>query len=149
MALADKHLPVRYLAALSCALVLGCFSARPADRSEPESVSEASAAVWSKPILALIRQHRERGTLYDGPRCPLYPSCAAYGEQAIERYGLVGFLLTIERLFFREFGNLEGRYRPASRLQSSDLRYQDPLSDALPWTSPPGPSLLTESRAPN
>jgi putative component of membrane protein insertase Oxa1/YidC/SpoIIIJ protein YidD len=36
----------------------------------------------------------------DGNRCPMYPTCSQYGEQALQRHGpFVGILLLVDRLF--------------------------------------------------
>lgn len=37
-------------------------------------------------------------TPIDGPRCRHRPTCSLYGLQAVRRHGLVGMLLTLDRL---------------------------------------------------
>lgn len=83
-----------------------------------------------KPVEFIIDQHTDEGTHYDGPRCPMYPSCSAYAKQAIQQKGFYGFLLAIDRLFFREFGNLRNRFFITPRHLSDTPRYYDPLSDS-------------------
>lgn len=80
----------------------------------------------------------------DGPRCPMYPSCATYGDQAVREYGLWGLLMLVDRLFYREFGELRGRYRLAPARISSTPRYLDPVEDAVPPYVLREPSLLQE-----
>jgi hypothetical protein len=62
----------------------------------------------------------------------MYPSCAAYAERAIDEGGLVGMLLFLDRLFYREFGDLSTRYFVAPGRLSRSPRFYDPLEDALP-----------------
>lgn len=97
----------------------------------------------SAPLDVVIEQHRETGTHIDGPRCPMYPSCAAYARHAVRDHGFVGLLMFIDRLFYREFGDLSTRYLVVPRRKSTAPRFYDPVSDSLP----PGehrPSLFTE-----
>ena len=75
----------------------------------------------------LVEYHRKTGTHFDGPRCPMYPSCAGYTHEALGKHGWHGFLLTLERLFFREGGDLSHRYPLAPRHFSETPRYLDPL----------------------
>ena len=36
----------------------------------------------------------------DGDRCPMFPTCSQYGEQAIRRHGsILGILMVVDRLF--------------------------------------------------
>ncbi len=36
----------------------------------------------------------------DGDRCPMYPTCSQYGQQALARHGaVVGLLMIVDRLF--------------------------------------------------
>ena len=88
-----------------------------------------------RPLQALIKHHREETTHIDGPRCPLYPSCAAYAQRAIEEYGYGGFLVFIDRMVYRESGRLYLKYfcTPKSIYPSGVLRYYDPLEASLPF----------------
>ena len=31
-------------------------------------------------------------------RCPYYPSCSAYGKEAVERYGVLGLFMALWRI---------------------------------------------------
>ncbi|MCB1139630.1 MAG: membrane protein insertion efficiency factor YidD, partial [Leptospiraceae bacterium] len=75
---------------------------------------------------ALVEYHRTKGTHLDGPRCPMYPSCASYAHRAIRSQGWYGLLLFVDRLFFREGGDLSNRYPVAPRRLSEAPRYYDP-----------------------
>jgi putative component of membrane protein insertase Oxa1/YidC/SpoIIIJ protein YidD len=37
-----------------------------------------------------------------GTGCPFYPSCSAFARQALDRWGVLGFVLIADRLFVRE-----------------------------------------------
>ena len=88
------------------------------------------------PIERIIDQHITEATHYDGPRCPMYPSCVAYGQKAIKNYGWLGFLLTVDRLVFRETGALHEKYSMIHFDDSRWPRYYDPLEDSLGETNP-------------
>lgn len=96
------------------------------------TVKPAPERFFMKPFHYIIRQHRELGTHIDGPRCPMYPSCGAYADRIIREDGFSGFLLFVDRLFYREFGRLSDRYMVAPRRLSKSPRYYDPVSDVLP-----------------
>ena len=126
-------------------------SSLPAGPESPGSEADARSAtqtdrgsLLAAPFLFLIRKHRQETTVMDGPRCPLYPTCSAYADKAISGYGLVGLIVFLDRLFYREFGDLSDRYLPVPRRFSRDLRYFDPVTDSVPWGDAPGPSLLRE-----
>lgn len=95
------------------------------------SAEEKQAPVGLGLLDALIEYHRTTGTQIDGPRCPMYPSCAGFAHRAIRQEGWKGFFLTLERLFFREGGDLSTRYPVAPRFLSEDPRYFDPVEASL------------------
>ncbi len=101
-----------------------------------------------RPLASFIEYHRKKGTHIDGPRCPMYPSCASYGQAAIRFYGVIGFWMLLDRLVYRETGELHKKYLPVSKKISKSLRYYDPLQDALPLFSPKAPSFLQENFSP-
>ncbi|MBK8396383.1 MAG: membrane protein insertion efficiency factor YidD [Leptospiraceae bacterium] len=84
-----------------------------------------------KPIDFLLEKHKSESTHYDGPRCPFYPSCAAYGKKAINKHPLLAPLLIIDRLFFREGGNFDEKYMKAPSRLSKDIRYFDPIEENI------------------
>jgi putative component of membrane protein insertase Oxa1/YidC/SpoIIIJ protein YidD len=112
-------------------------SSTPPERKEPDSLTAF------KPLLYIIRRHREEWSNYDGPRCLMYPSCSAYGETAIRKQGIFGLLLLMDRLFFRDSGTRDFYFITPKRL-SEDPRYYDPVDDDLPFHRP---SLLREDFA--
>tara|TARA_B100001778_G_scaffold325969_1_gene322065 strand:- start:470 stop:922 length:453 start_codon:yes stop_codon:yes gene_type:complete len=88
---------------------------------------ENSAPLGLGMVDSMVEYHKETGTHMDGPRCPMYPSCSAYAFHAIRSEGYYGFLIALERLFFREGGDLSDRYPLAPRSMSDAPRYLDPL----------------------
>ena len=66
----------------------------------------------------------------DGDRCPLYPSCSAYGAQAVRKHGFVlGIIMTTARLT-HERGEM--RISPKIRVHGS-YRFYDPLENNDFW----------------
>lgn len=109
-----------------CALLFSLLSTVTCSAAEERDVPLGLEAVD-----ALVDYHRRTGTHMDGPRCPMYPSCASYAHKAISHHGWHGFLIFIDRLFFREGGNLSSRYPLAPRHLSDAPRYLDPLEASL------------------
>ena len=99
--------------------------------------------VMVKPVLKLIRRHRSVDTHMDGPRCPFYPSCSAWGETAFVNHPSTAFLLLLDRMFYREWSRKK-YYLPVPYRKSRDLRYFDPVSDSLPLSKNHRPSLFLE-----
>ncbi len=87
------------------------------------------------PVKAVIENHKE-ATKWDGPRCPMYPSCSSWGEHAIEEHGWAGLFLTVDRLFYREGGRLAEKYTVAPRRLSRHRRYYDPVEDSFGQSEP-------------
>ncbi|MCB1191676.1 MAG: membrane protein insertion efficiency factor YidD [Leptospiraceae bacterium] len=84
------------------------------------------------PALIIIERHIQEGTKYDGPKCPYYPSCSAYGKRAIRDHSLMGFLMTMDRLFFRESGSYHQKYFVTPKRLSEHIRFYNPVSDDIP-----------------
>ncbi len=97
-----------------------------------------------RPLAALIHHHSEVTSPMDGPTCPMYPSCAAYGKRSLEEGSFLGLFLLMDRLFFREVGNLADKYMIAPTSLSQAHRYFDPVSDTLPLLDERRPSLWRE-----
>jgi hypothetical protein len=94
----------------------------------------------------LIDLHNSESTHYDGPKCPFYPSCAAFGKKAIKTHPILAIFLIIDRLFFRESGNYEDKYMIAPSTLSESIRFYDPVSDNVPnFSNIPKSSLYKES----
>ena len=66
----------------------------------------------------------------DGDRCPMYPTCASYGRQAVKKHGFfVGVVMTADRLIHE--GN-EMDYAPLVKT-GGRIRYYDPVSGNDYW----------------
>jgi putative component of membrane protein insertase Oxa1/YidC/SpoIIIJ protein YidD len=66
----------------------------------------------------------------DGDRCNMYPTCAAYSREAVEKHGFIGgLLLTVDRLI-HESNEID----TAPRIVKWDrLRFLDPVSNNDFW----------------
>jgi hypothetical protein len=69
----------------------------------------------------------------DGDRCNMYPTCAAYSREAVEKYGFVGgLLLTVDRLI-HESNEID---RAPRIVKWGKLRFLDPVSNNDFWWYP-------------
>jgi hypothetical protein len=51
------------------------------------------------PGLQLLSLYKNHISPVDGKRCPSYPSCSSYAEQAFKKHGFVmGWMMTVDRL---------------------------------------------------
>jgi hypothetical protein len=90
--------------------------------SLPASLLKGGFIVFSKYISPI-----------DGDRCNMYPTCAAYSREAVEKHGFIGgLLLTVDRLI-HESNEID----TAPRIIKWDrLRYLDPVSNNDFWWHP-------------
>jgi putative component of membrane protein insertase Oxa1/YidC/SpoIIIJ protein YidD len=73
----------------------------------------------------------------DGDRCPMYPTCSQYGEEAFRKHGsILGLLLVVDRLF-HEWS--ETALAPVIHVHGVK-RYWDPLEANDSWFVSPAPS---------
>lgn len=49
---------------------------------------ECLAGLLARGVRAALRGYRRYVSPLVGPRCRFYPSCSAYAEEAVERYGV-------------------------------------------------------------
>jgi putative component of membrane protein insertase Oxa1/YidC/SpoIIIJ protein YidD len=72
----------------------------------------------------LIAFYQRSISSHDGPRCLFYPTCSAFYDQALKRYGLFwGTLMTLDRLLYREGPGSMKYYQFLSEKE----RYYDPV----------------------
>jgi len=116
---------------MACAVILNCRTAQIAEGTSDADQKPARAPMLLRPFDALLEAHIQEYTHYDGPRCPMYPSCAAYARRAVREEGFRGLLYFMSRLFFSETGDLGARYLLAPRSLSGDPRYYNTLDDDL------------------
>ena len=98
-----------------------------------------------QPLRKVIKKHRTETTYMDGERCPFYPSCSKYADQALEKHGFLGLWIFIDRLFYREHARLGKKYKLLREPHSRHLHYYDPISDSLPVSQKSKPSFLQEN----
>ena len=66
---------------------------------------------------------------FDGPKCPMHPTCSAYAANSFKRYGFwIGLLLTTDRLI-HEGGNVDLFHR---HRVGGIPRFVDPIERNLP-----------------
>ena len=66
----------------------------------------------------------------DGDRCNMYPTCAAYSREAVEKHGFIGgLLLTVDRLI-HESNEVD---RAPQIVKWDRFRYLDPVSNNDFW----------------
>jgi hypothetical protein len=82
----------------------GTFSEAETMRA-PKAVIARRSHVLAKtgdasPLRLAVHFFRTTISPVDGNRCPMYPTCSQYGEEAIGRHGpVLGLLLIVDRLF--------------------------------------------------
>lgn len=120
-------------AAIALCLLAGLFfgtlpSSVHADDTTIDTPSKSNEhSPWTSPI-RLFRKFISRA---DGDRCPMYPTCSHYAQQAFSQEGiLVGWILTSDRLL--RCGRDETRISPPVRIQGVKHAY-DPLEANTFW----------------
>ena len=120
--------------------VLYCTSRMEAyDNFDPwDLTSQEINSIGSKKELSLSASILKGGVVIfsryispvDGDRCFMYPTCAAYGKEAVEKHGfLLGIFLTVDRLIHE--GN-EMDTAPLIKI-GNRLRRLDPVSNNDFW----------------
>ncbi len=103
----------------------------PWDFATPEVKVEQNPRELSPPAVLLktgIQFFSKYISPVDGDRCPAYPTCAAYGRQAVEKHGFfLGTLLTVDRLIH------DGDERDPHVLIYGKWRLFDPVSNNDFW----------------
>ncbi|MBP6739799.1 MAG: membrane protein insertion efficiency factor YidD [Leptospiraceae bacterium] len=83
----------------------------------------------------ILDNHINESTHYDGPRCPFYPSCAAYAKKALKTNSYLSLFLVIDRFLIRDIGaNIDVYYLKAPTKLSKSPRLLDPLEDNFLFT---------------
>lgn len=83
-------------------------------------------------LVAAVKFFRDYISPVDGDRCPMYPTCSAYGIQSFEKHGLItGYLMTVDRLIHE---NNEMDYAPIVAVGGA-YRYWDPVEANDFWWS--------------
>ncbi len=83
------------------------------------------------PFYFAFEVYRDSITVFDGARCRHRPTCAVYGMRAVEKHGVWGFFLTIDRLL-RGMESSALRPLPIVVIEGEPY-FLDPLSDSDFW----------------
>lgn len=110
------------------------FSRDPAERKlwqVPAVATPAPESLESMMLAGVIRFYQWGISSQDGPVCPMYPTCSAFGFQAIRRYGpLQGTLMAADRIL-RDNPHAHSHY--ARTPQGERLYLYDPVEDHILW----------------
>ncbi len=85
-----------------------------------------SSSCASRTLISAIENYQREETQYNGERCPLFPSCSEYAKEEIKKNLILGFFLTMERLFIRERGDLKQKFIQVPETYLIKNRYYDP-----------------------
>ncbi len=112
-------------------ILLFAMTASAVAAEENADEPRSSFAVWSAP-LKFFQQTISKA---DGDRCPMFPSCSHYAEQAFKRHGAFrGWILTSDRLL--RCGRDEVRLSPKVRANGRPRTF-DPVEANTRWWRKP------------
>lgn len=74
-------------------------AAAPVTREARDEVAPARRLPTSDPLWFAFLVYQRTLSAQDGPRCAHVPTCSLYGVQAVRRHPVLGFGLTVERLW--------------------------------------------------
>jgi uncharacterized protein len=95
------------------------------EQARSESLSSGQRAVGG-----VFRFFQEYISPVDGDRCPSYPTCSQYAQEAVRKHGvLIGLVMTFDRLIHESD---ETRRAPLIRAGES-YRYYDPVENNDFW----------------
>jgi len=105
------------------------FGNQPVPDSRVSQENE-TASLPARMALRGLRFFSEYISKVDGDRCPMYPTCASYSRQAIQKHGFfIGVVMTADRLIHE---TTEMEYAPMVKVGNS-VRFYDPLSENNFW----------------
>ena len=83
----------------------------------------------------------------DGNRCPMYPSCSQYCNQAIQKHGFyIGWIMTCDRML--RCGRDEVHLAPHVRVNGFELIFDPVSANDLWWFSPKASAIENNSHGP-
>ena len=95
-----------------------------------EKVRAESLSPGQRAVGGLFRFFQEYISPVDGDRCPSYPTCSQYGQEAVRKHGvLIGLVMTFDRLIHESD---ETHRAPLIRAGES-YRYYDPVENNDFW----------------
>jgi len=118
--------------------------------AKAQSARRTRAAGSANPLYLLFLVYKNFLTEVDGSRCQHYPTCSAYGAQAVGRYNVLGVFMTMDRLW----ASGQSSAVRANRLVygvGPTPRHFDPVEDnafffAYPWTLWLGPPIAEKDK---
>ena len=88
-------------------------------------------APWPNALEGPIKVYQKIVSSADGQRCPMYPSCSTYAQEAFHKKGLMmGWIMTCDRLL--RCGRDEVRLSRQVRINGKRLTY-DPIQQNDFW----------------
>jgi putative component of membrane protein insertase Oxa1/YidC/SpoIIIJ protein YidD len=97
-----------------------------------EEARAGSLSSGQRAVGGLFRFFQEYISPVDGDRCPSYPTCSQYAQEAVRKHGvLIGLVMTFDRLLHESD---ETRRAPLIRAGDS-YRYYDPVENNDFWWS--------------
>jgi hypothetical protein len=106
------------------------------------TLEQAAAAIprragGSNPLYLAFLMYKYTISMTDGARCQHYPTCSHYGVLATRKHGLLGIVMTIDRLW--QSGQPSSvRPYPVVRVNGVP-RFYDPVAASDFWFSEPTP----------
>ncbi len=71
-----------------------------APKEERRGHVTSAAEPKGSPLREAMRFFQTTISRVDGDRCPMYPTCSQYGQEALARHGaVIGLLMVVDRLF--------------------------------------------------
>lgn len=86
----------------------------------------------SNPLYVSFLVYKNFLTQVDGSRCQHYPTCSAYGVQAVGRYNVLGVLMTMDRLWAGGNSSSARTYRLVYGIGPTP-RFYDPIEESAFW----------------
>lgn len=86
----------------------------------------------SNPLYLSFLVYKNFLTKVDGSRCQHYPTCSAYGVQAVGRYNVLGVLMTMDRLWAGGNSSSVRAHRLLNGVGPTP-RFYDPIEESAFW----------------
>ncbi|MEW5852963.1 MAG: membrane protein insertion efficiency factor YidD [Myxococcota bacterium] len=118
---------------------------------ETRNARALRSAGGSNPLYLSFLLYKNLFTKVDGSRCQHYPTCSAYGVQAVGRYNVLGVFMTMDRLWQSGKSSVVRNNRLVYGIGPTP-RFYDPVEDSAFWFRYPlilwlGPDIPTADKA--
>jgi hypothetical protein len=106
------------------------WSKAPSGRRVTEGARGDRLSPEQRAVGGLLRFFQVYISPVDGDRCPSYPTCSQYAQEAVRKHGvLIGLVMTFDRLIHESD---ETRRAPLIRVKDT-YRYYDPVENNDFW----------------